>query len=232
MRSRGRKGCPMLCCAALIFVMGLVREAWFRLPGTTRPEEPGFAPRAYRPAPGEPQPRTIAPTSPAIRTPNSRPRVPRTSGRAPRLRLVSMGFAVGSAIYILSLQLLFALDAAQRLTDGTIGWGTRTVVFVMIAVAAAWIGRHWKSAHAGDLIVSALAGSGIAWWILSYVDMHMLMLIDIAHGSLAWDLVFHGVGVVLTGAALIWSASSTPARRSQPAPPEGSPRGVSRDQLV
>ncbi|WP_148262465.1 hypothetical protein [Hoyosella subflava] len=224
-RNRGRKGCPMLCCAALIFVMGLFREAWFRLPGTTRPEEPGFAPRAYRPAPGEPRPRTSVPTSPAT-TPPTRPRVPRTSGRAPRLRLVATGFAVGSVIYLLSLQLLFALDAAQRLPDGTIGWGTRTVVFLLIAVAAAWIGRHWKGARSGDLLVSALAGSGIAWWILSYVDMHMLRLIDIAHGSLAWDLVFHGVGIALTGAALILSYSPEPARRSQHAPLEGSLRGV------
>ena len=46
----------MLCCAALILVLGLCRAAWVYLrrsgPGSGHGSEPGFAPPARRPAPG------------------------------------------------------------------------------------------------------------------------------------------------------------------------------------
>ena len=42
----------MLCCAALILVLGLCRAVWVFLRGSVRGSEPGFAPPARRPAPG------------------------------------------------------------------------------------------------------------------------------------------------------------------------------------
>ncbi|MCE5290923.1 MAG: hypothetical protein LLG14_17025, partial [Nocardiaceae bacterium] len=77
----------MLCCAALLFVLGIVREAWFRLPLTTRKPEPGFAPVARRAAPGSAP--VVAATTP-----------PAPAGTRAVFAPALVGFALNSLLYI------------------------------------------------------------------------------------------------------------------------------------
>ncbi|TXL57583.1 hypothetical protein FHP06_12380 [Aeromicrobium terrae] len=57
----------------------------------------------------------------------------------------------------------------------------------------------------GNHVGMALAASGLAWTVLSLVDMHLLGGIEVAAASTVVELVVHGTGLALlsTGVALM-----------------------------
>ena len=172
----------MLCCAALLFVLGIVREAWFRLPFTTRKPEPGFAPVAHRPAPGTtPVIAAVAPPAPARRG----------AIFAPAL----VGFALNSLVYVV---FVYGLVGAGVAVSNGGPWTARTAGFALAAVAAVLIAaRSADAAHRppGQPAVW-LIGAGAAWWLLGLVDMHAFGLFEI-RGGIPADLAFHGSGAAL-----------------------------------
>ncbi|CAM3886610.1 hypothetical protein SMNI109538_18195 [Smaragdicoccus niigatensis] len=169
----------MLCCAALLFVLGIVREVWFRLPFTTRKPEPGFAPVAHRPAPGTaPVVATVAPPAP----------IRRGAMFAPAL----VGFAVNSLLYVVFVVGLIDTGVAIG-NDGP--WALRTAGFVIAALIALFLAARTADATHRHPAVW-LIGAGAAWWLLGLVDMHAFGLFDI-RGGIPADLAFHGSGAVL-----------------------------------
>lgn len=200
----------MLCCALLIAVLGLVREAWFLLPGTTRPPEPGFAPVARRPAPGSSMPATVA-------TPTTVATAAASPGRvATALLLV----ALGTVTYAVVVYLLLLLGLAQARTGSAYLWLARDVLLGMLALSAAALAarrpRPTRRVPSRQVQGSALAGLGSAWFLLGVADMHAFSLLEVGGGSLAADLVFHGSGavLVLAGALLLSARAPHPQRRA------------------
>jgi hypothetical protein len=169
----------MLCCAALLFMLGLLREAWFRLPFTHRAPEPGFAPVAHRPAPGM---ATIdIPITP-------RASIRRRAFFAPAL----VGFAVNSGAYVLFVYGLAATGIAHT-NPGP--WALRTAGIVVAALTALAVAARFADTALAQPSVW-LIGAGAAWWVLGLIDMHVFGLFDI-RGGLPADLAFHGSGAVL-----------------------------------
>lgn len=172
----------MLCCAALLFVLGIVREAWFRLPFTQRKPEPGFAPVARRPAPG---------TTPAVAAATA----PAPTGARAIFAPALVGFALNSLVYVVFIYGL--VESGIAVSDNG-PWTVRTAGFVIAALAAFVIAaRSADAAHRSPGQPAVwLIGAGAAWWLLGLVDMHVFGLFDI-RGGIAADLAFHGSGAVL-----------------------------------
>lgn len=192
----------MLCCLALIVVVGCLRWLWFALPGTGHPQEPGFAPPARRAAPGD--------------TPASSP--PVTATRRPRSirRPILHGVAVGVAAYAVFVPMLGAVGIAQALVPGFAMWVARDLALGALAVAAVML------AKAGPMLPRdretagwALLGAGAAWGPVGLIDMHVLGMFEIAHGSMGWDVVFHGLGslAALGGGLAVGAAKRSPGSR-------------------
>ena len=156
---------------------------------------------------------TPAPTAP-----------PLAAGRVARPLAASalLFAAVGASIYALAVAMLLYLGAADQAAEPAIGWWTRHAVVVALA-AAALAGEHFlrggESRLAGRArLSSALIGAGGAWLALGVLDQHAFDLFAIAGGSLAWDVVFHGVGSVAIVAG--WALTPTsPALRPASASP-------------
>lgn len=202
----------MLCCAALVLVIGLLREGWFLLPGTTRPTEPGFAPVARRAAPGA---STGASTGevPAPEHPAPAPATGPTV--APRAAVVA-AFAVGTLTYGVVVYVLLLLDLAAT-SGGSVGtWLLRDAVLAIAVLTCAWGATTMPAPRARvrpeRVRAAALVGLGSAWWWLGLADMHLFDLFVVADGSLGWDLVFHGAGAALIVAGAVVLARPTPPR--------------------
>lgn len=176
----------MLCCAALAFVIGVLRALWYRLPGTGAPPEGGFAPVARWPSPDEPA-------------------RPRSSVRVRLRTLLLIWTAVGMLLYALMLYVLILLGLV--VSEGS-GWGVwllrdafLAAVVVATLLAAAHLPPAGRAVSPRDVRGAWLLGAGIAWSTWSLLDMHALDLIHPA-GGVVGDLVFHGfgAGLALAGA--------------------------------
>lgn len=195
----------MLCCAAIAFVIGILRAAWFRLPGTRRPSEVAFAPVARWPAASEP-PRPH---------PDQRATGPRPAEPPNPVAALLVSASAGTALYALSGYGLLLAGLVTARTASVPSWVLRDAVLgvavVALLVAAARAPRTAHRATPRAVRGAALVGAGIAWWSLSLLDMHAFGLLQPAGGT-AGDLLFHGVGaaLVVAGAVLL----ARPARRA------------------
>ena len=182
----------MLCCIAVAFVIGMVRQGWrsLTLAGDTGPAAP-LPPAARRPQPGA----AAAPAAPAPPTPRSRweSDVLTRARAALELRFA----AAGIVLYTAALALLLAVGAADGGTTDA-GWITRDLLFAALAVIALVVARHAAgsepSPRGRERLACGLMGVGAIWLELGLLDMHLFGLFELAHGALLWDAVFHGAG--------------------------------------
>jgi hypothetical protein len=169
----------VLCCAALLFVLGLFRKA-----------EPGFAPSARRPAPGSESPQVVQREDEPIEI--------RSSLAARALA----GFGIGSLLYsVLVYGLIVSWADAAHSRSGLGAWLVRDAAVAVLAVGALIIAKR-RSDPQLPSYATWLMGMGIAWWLLGFVDMHLLGLFEL-DGGMPADLLFHGSGVVLVAAGAI-----------------------------
>lgn len=183
----------MACCVIAVFVIGVVRGCWFRLPGVPAPAEVGFAPVARRAAPG------AAPSAPG-------PAPVRT--QTPALSPFSVGLvflAFGTATYAAAIQAL-VLDGWVEPQAGAVPWWARTAVLgitVLSCVAMAAAGPESRRAGTPKAVRAAMLwGIGAAWWMWAIVDMHVFGLVEVGGGTLVADVLFHGPGAVMLVAAV------------------------------
>ena len=103
------------------------------------------------------------------------------------------GAAVTGIVYLVFVSGLIAVGAAQSREDDVAAWAARSLIVAVLAIDALIRTSAGQTGGAG----AALMGAGTAWLVLGLVDMHVLRLLDVAHGSPVWDGVFHGLGSAL-----------------------------------
>lgn len=119
--------------------------------------------------------------------------------------------AIGVLVYVVAITVMVAVGAAQVMDGSNLHWFLRDLLFAVLAAAAlVWAARETTGGKpARSRPALALIGAGAAWAALGIVDMHFLMLFEIAHGQLLWDTVFHGAGFwVVTGGLVLLHRSS------------------------
>ncbi len=193
----------MLCCVAVGFVIATILRAWRRLTGRGPEPTSVFAPTARRPAPG-----SAAPPAPSRPAPASG--AASGGGRSPAT--VLRFAAAGVALYAVAVLALAAVGAAD-LRAGAGLWALRSAVFVLVAgtllVASGTAPSPPGPLPRRPLAGCALLGLGLAWLELGLLDMHLFGLVQVAGGGAAWDVVFHGAGVVAIVAG--WALTAGPA---------------------
>lgn len=193
------------CCIAIAMVIAAVRGAWFRVLPHRRPPESGFAPPAFRPAPGA---EGIAAPAPSVGAPLV------VAPGAPWTAMALGATAVTVALYAAAVELLDvtgALDSDVPLT--------RHVLLAVLGLAAligaaTCPGRSLSPARSRGAVLSA-AGAG--WAALSLLDMHLFASTTSHHdhgasGHSVTSLLVHGVGfaVLAVGLGQLLRRSSDP----------------------
>lgn len=192
----------MLCCLVAGSLMAMV----FRIRMWLTRRRPGslnlFAPPARRSAGGEPVPtRGPAPPQPV------RGRDHRT------LRAI----AAGVLLYVVITAGLLRAGLVHSTADNPT-WTVRTTLWLATAAAlsaVAWwrtVGRRRSAVPLREQIGCALAGIGVAWFLLGVADTHLFDAFALGpqsphaahagapahhHASTWWDIVFHGSGAAL-----------------------------------
>ncbi|MBI4896738.1 MAG: hypothetical protein HY827_00020 [Actinobacteria bacterium] len=172
----------MLCCIVLLAVVGLV----FRRNGVDDP----LPPPARRTVEGALAPMIVNPSPNTSAAPFTS-----TATTATTATLCRWG-AIGVAFYVSAITALLACGAASALDDSGAHWLMRDLSFAIVASFALVISERMakdrrRALHRPTL---ALIGVGAAWTVLGFIDMHVFGLIEIAHGAMLWDAVFHAAG--------------------------------------
>ena len=183
----------MTCCIVGLLILSVVNR--IRRAAGGRLAEPAlFAPVARRPAPGEAVPQPLAPSAVAADAVTS---------------AVFRYCAVGVALCLVAAPLLVVAGVLEN-TGSTAVWLLRGVCYLaLIAVAVV------SSRSVG--LLRNLRGPG---WLLvvlgavvfesGVVDMHLFRVIEVDHGNLLGDMVFHNVGpliAVIGGLVLLYEAA-------------------------
>lgn len=188
----------MLCCLVAGSVMAVVFRIRLWLTRRRPRSLDQFAPPARRSAAGEALP-PRAPTNP--RTP---------SGRGHR---ALSAIAAGMLSYLAVIAGLLSTGLAHSTADTTM-WAVRTTLWLTAAATLcplAWrqsLGRQTRAITVRERVGGALAGIGLAWFVLGVVDMHLFGAFALgahsAHGAMTahhvstwWDVVFHSSGAAL-----------------------------------
>lgn len=174
----------MGCCLLAALLIAGVRRAWFAVFPDRRPATATFAPAAARPAPGQ----VLVAAEPASSLPVRRVGLP-------------MVAAMTVAAYALVTWLLDLLGAVA--TPHSIGRDVALagVLAACVLVAVSSTPTPSRTSEVGV----AMAVGGLAWTVLSLVDMHLLGGIEVTAASAAVELAVHGTGLALlsTGVALM-----------------------------
>ncbi len=125
---------------------------------------------------------------------------------------------VGCLVYFAGVGLLIALGVATG-RPGVVSWVPRTIgLGVFAGVLVAWgtrIAAGSRHARSTRVVVGGwLFGLGLAWFVGGVVDQHVFKLLGIAHGSVGWDVVFHGAGSLAAGVGWV-IAEPAPAASEQ-----------------
>jgi hypothetical protein len=191
-------------------VIAVVRGAWFKVFPHRRPPETGFAPPAFRPAPG-----ADPATAPAVvaAAPESRPTGPWTAMLLGAAAVTVAGYAATVAL----------LDVAGVLDSRVPLW--RHVLLALLGVAAligaaTLPGRPLSPARSRGVVLSS---AGATWAALSLLDMHVFASTTAHHhhaesGHSVASLGVHGVGfaVLAVGLGHLLSRSTGPSLDGSP----------------
>lgn len=221
----------MLCCIGIAFLIGVLRRGWAAvLPGERPRVLTPLPPPAYRPQPGTIS--TLMPSRPAASGAGNR----WDTGLLTRSRTAcELRFAaVGTAVYTAAVALLLMAGAADGAAS-TAGWLRRDALFAALAAAGLLLARHWshgRSPLSGrERIACGLMGVGAIWLELGILDQHVFGLFAISHGSLGWDLAFHGIGTLAFVAGWALLLATTPGARRPAGSTMSSPVRAARVRL-
>jgi len=184
----------MTCCIVGLLILSVVNR--IRRAAGGRIDEPAlFAPVARRPAPGEALPQPLAPTAIA-------------ASRA----VTSAVFrycGLGVALCLVAAPLLVFAGVLEN-TGSTAVWLLRGVCYLALIAVAVVLSRSVG-------LLRNLRGPG---WLLvvlgavvfesGVVDMHLFRVIEVDHGNLLGDMIFHNVGpliAVIGGLVLLYEAA-------------------------
>ncbi len=192
----------MTCCIVGLLILSVVNR--IRRAAGGRVDEPAlFAPVARRPAPGETVPQPLAPSAVAADAVTS---------------AVFRYCAVGVALCLVAAPLLVWFGVLEN-TGPAATWLLRGVCYLaLIGVAVALsrsVGVLRNVRGTGWLLVvlgAVVFESGV-------VDMHLFRVIEVDHGNLLGDMVFHNVGpliAVIGAGVLLYGAAGrrSTSRRS------------------
>ncbi len=189
----------MTCCIVGLLIMmavGRIRRAIGRAPSDSDVATL-FAPVAQRPAPGAER---LAP-APAISD------LIDGDGK-PASASVFQYAAVGIALSLIMAPALVWIGAAAN-TAAVHTWLLRSVLYLVVIVAAVLLGRTAAVLRAPRGAASLLIVVGVIVFELGLADMHLFQLFDIEAG-LTGDMVFHNVGPALAiagGLMLLYGAA-------------------------
>ena len=179
----------MTCCIVGLLILSVVNRIRRALGG--RVDEPAlFAPVARRPAPGQTVPRPVAPVAAA----------PAAAVSSPVFRYC----ALGVALCLVAAPLLVWAGVLEN-TAPTAVWLVRGVCYLALIVVALVLSRSvgllrnatgpgWFLVVLGAVVFE----SGVA-------DMHVFRVIEVDHGNLMGDIIFHNVGplIAVVGALVL-----------------------------
>ncbi|MGQ0463911.1 MAG: hypothetical protein ACT4QG_01200 [Sporichthyaceae bacterium] len=175
----------MGCCIAIAMVIAAVRGAWFRIFPHRRPPETGFAPPAFRAAPGSIGSAPATAAEPVVLRP------------APWPALLLGAAAVTVACYAAVVELLRASGVAHGAAPLS-----RHLVLLGLGVGAL-LGSALATGRPvgpprgrGVVLVSA----GATWTALGLLDMHLFVGLHLDHSGAG--LLVHAFGMVLVAAGL------------------------------
>lgn len=182
----------MGCCIAIAMVIAVVRGAWFKLFPHRRGPESGFAPPAFRPAPGA---EAVAFRAPLPATPVSRATAPWTA-------MLLGAAAVTVAAYAAAIELLAVAGVLH-----TAAPLSRHALFALLGLAAllgaaTCPGRPLPARRSIGVVLTSV---GATWTALSLADMHLFGALSGGHhhsGHSASNLFVHGVGVAVLAVGL------------------------------
>jgi hypothetical protein len=184
----------MTCCIVGLLILSVVNRIRRAVGG--RVGEPAlFAPVARRPGPGEMTPLPLVPSA--------------CAAAAPITAAVFRYCALGVALCLVAVPLL-ALAGVLENTGSTAVWLLRGVCYLaLIGVAvvlsrAAGVLRNVRGAGWLLVVVGAVVFESGA------VDMHLFRVIEVDHGNLLGDMIFHNVGpliAVIGAVVLIYGAA-------------------------
>lgn len=171
----------MTCCIVGLLIMTLVGR--FRRAVGPAPKPALFAPAAQRPAPGQ----TLVAAS--IVDPPVTPERPDTAA--------VFGYAaLATAGCLLAVPVLVWAGLLEN-TGSTAMWLARGVCYSLAIAVAVMLSRSvplWRNARGpGWLLVIA----GAVLFETGVLDMHVFRLIEVDHGNLLGDMVFHNIGPAL-----------------------------------
>lgn len=198
----------MTCCIIGLLILSLVSRVR-RIVGAKTDEPVLFAPVACRPAPGQALDESDCSSDGAA---------PAGAMSAPVSSAVFRYCALGLALCLIGAPLV-VLSGALENTGSTVMWLLRGVCYAaLIAVALVLsrsVGLLRNLTGAGWLLVvlgAVIFESGV-------VDMHVFRVLEVDHGNLMGDLMFHNIGplvAVLGGLMLLYGAAGrrSTSRRS------------------
>ncbi len=167
----------MLCCVVLLSIVGIVFKR-------KQADDP-FPPPARRGIDG---------TAAAYR-PTARPIIHAATATAARATTFRW-FAFGVVAYVAMVTALLGVGAGESIEGSGSRWFVRDLTFAILAGVAMSIAARGPAVCPVDRrLALVLIGAGTAWTVLGLIDMHVLMLFEIAGGWMLPDVVFHAVGV-------------------------------------
>ncbi|MGQ0843507.1 MAG: hypothetical protein ACT4QF_05190 [Sporichthyaceae bacterium] len=166
----------MGCCIAIAMVIAAVRGAWFRLFPHRRPPESGFAPQAFRPAPGA----VSVSSRPSPSVPGAA--VPWTATLLGAAAIAVAGYAAVVETLALTGVLHSGAPLGRHLLFAAAG-------LAALVGAATLPGRPVAPARGRGLVLAAVGGT---WTAASLADMHLFAAIASHHSIPA--LLLHAVG--------------------------------------
>jgi hypothetical protein len=186
---------PMICCIVGLLILTTVGRLR-RLLGLGAGETPAlFAPVAQRPAPGQVLAAAAVVAEPAT--------------QRPRRDATVLGYGAAGVAFCGVAAPLLVLSGAAENTGSAGDWMLRNLCYLAVIVVAVVLSRSvglWRvSRGPGPLMIVV----GAVIFELGLMDMHVFGVLEMDHGNVMADMVFHGIGpiLVLTGGLALLNGS-------------------------
>jgi hypothetical protein len=182
----------MACCIVGLLILVSVRRARWVLGFRRNDISVPFAPPARRPPPGG------APS--LFPEPVAEPHIAK---RRPATGLFDYA-ALGMTIYVVAVTVLLWTGVAQN-TGSPLGWIIRTGCYIALILAAVRLARSSVRSDTPRDASWMVIVIGAVFFEFGVLDMHAFGLIQIGHGDVLWDIVFHNFGpaLALVGALVL-----------------------------
>lgn len=177
-----------------------------------RRDATAFAPTAFRAGPDQ----QCSPGMSTVVSPSVELATAARALEAARVTALVVAAAAGVALHVVLVEVLIRSGAASS-EAASARWWIRGALVVLVG---AYLTFGAARRPGGPLLpgreraAAAVVGVGGAVTVLGALDMHAFGLYELAEGSSAWDVVFHGAGAVAaTVASFFLIAPSRPSNQ-------------------